>query len=211
MKPGTQTYSPAQKGAHWLTAALVALLIPAGYAMTGLMAAGSLKNAVYELHKSFGMMVFGLGLWRVGLRLWLGAPPTEPGLPAWQRAAARASHFALYALLLLVPLSGWAATSACCAPVNLFWSLPLTLPVEGGMERAKAIFLVHDVLAYSLAAVVALHAAAALHHHWVRRDGTLLRMWPGAKGAAPVAAAEGYGSSGAPAALSGGAAQKPSS
>lgn len=177
-----KTYSPAQKTLHWLTVALVAVLVPVGISMANIMADGAPKNTAYELHKSFGLIVFGLALARLTLRLLRGAPPLVPGLPAWQRAAARGSHYALYGLIVLVPLTGWAATSACCAPVNLLWTVPLTLPIEGGMERARGIFLVHYTLAFTLTAIVAVHASAALHHHFVRRDDTLRRMLPGSGG-----------------------------
>jgi cytochrome b561 len=57
--------------------------------------------------------------------------------------------------------------------------VPLTLPLEGGMDAAKPIFLVHFTLAFTLLAIVCIHVSAALHHHFVRRDRTLVRMWPG--------------------------------
>ncbi len=175
-------YSPAQKALHWLIAALIVVLVPVGLSMANFMDDGPIKNGAYELHKSFGLTVFGLALLRVAVRLVRGAPPLVPGIPAWQRAAARASHYALYLLIILVPLSGWTATSTCCAPVNLFWTVPLTLPLpwEGGMDQSKPIFLVHYALAFALTAIVLVHVSAALHHHFVRRDRTLLRMLPGA-------------------------------
>ncbi|HEX2509271.1 MAG TPA: cytochrome b [Microvirga sp.] len=187
----SDAYSPAQKTLHWLIAALVVVLVPVGLSMANLMEDGPIKNGAYELHKSFGLTVFGLALLRVAVRLVRGAPPLVPGIPAWQRAAARGSHYALYLLIILVPLSGWTATSTCCAPVNLFWTVPLTLPLpwEGGMDQSKPIFLVHYALAFALTAIVLVHVSAALHHHFVRRDRTLLRMLPGALGG--VSAGEG--------------------
>lgn len=173
------SYSSAQKAVHWITAAFILALVPVGLAMANWMGEGALTNIFYELHKSFGILVFALALTRIALRWKRGAPPLVDGLPRWQRAAAMASHYALYGLIVLVPLSGWAATSACCAPVNLFWTIPLTLPVSGGMETAKAIFVVHYALAFTLTAIVLVHVGAALHHHWVRRDETLRRMLPG--------------------------------
>jgi cytochrome b561 len=101
-----------------------------------------------------------------------------PGLPSWQRAAAHGSHIALYILIVLVPVLGWAGTSACCAPVNLFWTVPLTLPVPGGMETAERIFALHKAMALTLAGIVVIHVAAALYHHLIRRDDTLRRMLP---------------------------------
>jgi cytochrome b561 len=85
----------------------------------------------------------------------------------------------MYVLIFLVPLTGWAATSACCPPVNLFWTMPLTLPVPTDEQLAKRIFLFHYTFVFTLAAIVLVHISAALHHHFVRRDRTLLRMLPG--------------------------------
>jgi cytochrome b561 len=179
MDAGEQHYSPAQKALHWVIAAIVVLfMVPAGILIANVLGEGPLTNALFELHKSFGITVFALAVARILLRWARGAPPLVPGLPGWQRSAAYVSHYAMYILIVLVPLTGWAATSACCAPVNLFWTIPLTLPVGGGMEAAKPIFRVHETLALTLAAIVLVHAAAALHHHFVRRDATLLRMWP---------------------------------
>ncbi len=171
-------YAPSQKVLHWVVAVLVAALVPIALAMANL-PDGSLKNALYEWHKSFGLTVLALALARLLVRAARGAPPLEAGLPAWQRRAARASHLALYALIVVVPLLGWAGTSACCAPVMLYFTLPLTLPISGGMPVGEAILRVHQVAAFTLVALVVLHAAAALHHHLVRRDGTLRRMLPG--------------------------------
>jgi cytochrome b561 len=174
----TGGYSGAQKALHWTVAALVLAMVVIGVAMTTI-AGGATKNALYEIHKSIGLVVLALMGVRIALRWRRGAPPLVPDLPAWQRRAAVASHYALYALLVLVPVLGWSGVSACCPPVNLFWTVPVTLPIGGGFETAKPILYVHDILALSLAALVAVHVAAALHHHVVRRDDTLRRMLPG--------------------------------
>jgi cytochrome b561 len=172
-------YSPAQKWLHWSMAAIILLvMIPAGLTMTRL-GEGEMTNTLYELHKSFGLIVFGLAVVRAGIRLSRGATPIEPNVPAWQRFAAHVSHYALYMLIFLVPLTGWAATSACCAPVNLFWTVPLNLPVPHGEDLAKTIFRLHYGFVYALMAIVAAHVAGALQHHLIRRDRTLVRMLPG--------------------------------
>ena len=178
-RPGDH-YSPAQKALHWTIALLIAVMVPVGISMANFMEPGTaLTNAFYESHKSIGLVVFGLALARIAVRWRRGAPPLVPGLPSWQRAAARGSHLALYILIVLVPIFGWAATSTCCAPVKLFWTVPVTLPLEGGMDAAKPIFRVHYTLAFTLVGLVLIHAGAALHHHFIRRDRTLVRMWPG--------------------------------
>jgi cytochrome b561 len=171
-------FSTAQKVLHWTIAVIVFIMVPVGLTMANVLGDGPFKNVLYELHKSFGIIIFCLAAVRVCIRLARGAPPLVPGLPAWQRAAAHASHYALYLLIVLVPIAGWAGTSACCAPVNVFWTVPVTLPLPDSMDLAKQIFRVHDTLALTLAAIVLVHASAALHHHFVRRDATLLRMLP---------------------------------
>ena len=123
-------YSAAQKWLHWGMALLVAILAAVGLTMTRL-GEGTVTGALYELHKSIGLIVLALVTARMAVRLARGVPPPEPGVPAWQQRAARASHYGLYGLLVLVPLAGWTATSSCCGPVNLFWSVPMTLPVSG--------------------------------------------------------------------------------
>jgi cytochrome b561 len=175
-----ESYSTAQKILHWTIAVLIAVLVPVGLLMANVLEEGTpLTNTLYEVHKSIGLTVFGLALVRIAVRWRRGAPPLVPGLPAWQRVAARTSHYSLYVLIVLVPLIGWAATSACCAPVNWFWTVPLTLPIGGGMDRAKQIFPFHYALAFTLTGLVIIHLSAALHHHFVRRDETLRRMLPG--------------------------------
>jgi cytochrome b561 len=172
------TYSTAQKLLHWAVALIIVEQVVVALAMTNV-GEGPLQNQLYEWHKSFGLVVLALVLARLLVRLSRGAPAPEAGIPAWQRRAARASHATLYLLILLVPLLGWAGTSACCAPVNLFWQLPLTLPISGGMPVGEAILKVHTAAAFALVTLVGLHVAAALHHHVVRRDGTLRRMLAG--------------------------------
>src|SRR3954469_23848824 len=94
-------YSPAQKWLHWSMAVLILGMIAIGLTMTNL-GDGPLKDRLYELHKSIGLTVLALALVRIAVRRRRGAPPLEPGVPAWQRFAAHASHYALYGLIVLV-------------------------------------------------------------------------------------------------------------
>jgi cytochrome b561 len=158
-------------------ALLVVTLATVGLIMTRL-GEGKVAGALYELHKSIGLIVLALVIARMAVRVTRGVPPPEPGVPAWQRRAARASHYGLYGLLVLVPLVGWTATSSCCGPVNLFWTVPMTLPVPGEEAFSKAVFWIHYALAFALLGLVALHVAGALQHHLVQRDDTLNRMLP---------------------------------
>lgn len=175
-------YAPIQKWLHWGMAALIAVMVVVGLTMTRL-GDGPVKNFLYELHKSVGLVLFGLALTRIVVRLVRGVPEIEPGVPRWQRIAAYTTHYALYALIVLIPIVGWTATSSCCAPVKLFWTVPLTLPVPGDESFWKSVFPIHYALAFTLIGVVLLHVSGALQHHLIRRDRTLLRMLPGGRSA----------------------------
>lgn len=171
-------YSSVQKFLHWTIALLIFGLVPVAITMTNI-GEGELQNRLFELHKSTGLTVLALALARILVRAARGAPALVASLPAWQRKAARASHYALYGLIVLVPVLGWAGTSACCAPVKWFGLFSLTLPISGGMPVGEAILKVHMAVASLLVLLVFIHIGAALHHHFVRRDATLRRMLPG--------------------------------
>lgn len=173
-------YSTLQIAIHWISAIIIIGMFPIGLVMTRL-GPGTTTNLLYELHKSFGLIVIGLVVLRLVVRAMSGAPPIARTIPPWQRIAARGTHVAIYILIVLVPLTGLAATSACCAPVNLFWTIPMTLPIYGGFDVARPIFLLHNVFSVTLAGILLLHAGAALHHHYVKKDDTLKRMMPGSR------------------------------
>jgi cytochrome b561 len=184
MSHASDHFTGGQRLLHWGMAALIVVQVPIGLTMTNL-GEGELTNRLYELHKSFGLVLFFAAVARIAVRWIRGAPPLEP-MPWWQATAAYASHYAMYMLIVLIPLTGWAATSSCCAPVNLFWTVPMSLPVSWSEEFTKTVFLVHKGLAFTLAAIVLIHASAALFHHFVRRDRTLMRMWRGEPASAPA-------------------------
>ena len=97
-------------------------------------------------------------------------------MPGWQSLAARATHVLLYALMLAIPLVGWLYTSAAGFPVVYLKLVQLPDLVSKDKELAALLKLMHQVLAWSLSGVVALHVAAALKHHFIDRDATLKRM-----------------------------------
>ena len=168
-------YSLPSRWLHWLIAVLVLMLIPAGIIMTD-MDDGPVKDTIYELHKSAGITVFALAVLRVLVRTFLGVPAPYAGLTTFQRMASQVSHYALYVGIIAQPLTGWVATSMCCAPVNVLWTVPVTLGVTGSEETAKAIFFAHYAIGFTLAGVVAVHISAALYHWLIRRDGVMARM-----------------------------------
>ncbi len=161
---------------HWLVAALIVYqFILAERAESATLFQ---KLGILATHKSVGLSVLALAVIRLFWRIYNVRPEPPANEPAARRALARLSHGLLYGLLLVIPLSGWLMSSAANTPVSYFgWlTLPdLIAPSEVWTERLLAI---HAALFWSLATVVAAHAAAALYHHFVLRDDILRRMLP---------------------------------
>jgi cytochrome b561 len=175
-------------GIHWLTVVMVLCLCAVGLLMDEL-SNSPFKVQVYALHKSFGLTVLGLTVLRLLWRLAAGAPQPVPGTPRWQVLAAGITHGALYVILLAMPLSGWLFNSASGFPLKWFGQFPL--PKLSGYDPAVKAFAhdLHETLFLVLAAIVTAHALAALKHHYLDRDRTLVRMLPLLKPREPAAPA----------------------
>lgn len=170
-------YNSAAKFLHWLTAAAILCVMPLAFAMTGAQP-GATQNQLYNLHRSFGALVLAITALRLLWRLLAPPPPVVEGLPRWQERAARYTHYGLYVLLFIVPLMGWAGTSAFRAPIVVFELFELPPIVPQNRELSGVLLETHKLLAFTLCAVLLGHIAAALHHHFLRKDETLRRMLP---------------------------------
>ena len=164
---------------HWLLALVVVCIFAVGAYMSDL-PVSPLKLKLYNYHKWAGITFLALSalrlLWRLSHR-----PPALPAaielaMPNWQSKAYHATHYALYALFFVVPLLGWAYSSAAGFPVVLFGELPLPDFMAVDKEFAKSIKEVHGIAAFSLIALAALHIAAAIKHHFFDKDGLISRM-----------------------------------
>lgn len=172
-----QNYDSIQVLLHWL----VAILIFAAFGLAWTMDDMPLSPAKFKIiswHKWAGITVLGL----VAIRLiWLklkGAPPADPGLPAWQSKLSLAVHHLLYLLMFAMPLSGWLMSSAKGFPVVYLglWKLPdLVAKNEGLSDTLKNS---HELFATVLLILIGLHIAAALKHHFIDKDTILARMIP---------------------------------
>ncbi len=166
---------------HWVLALALFTSLGVGLYMTGLpFSMARLK--LYNWHKWAGIVIMVLSvlrlLWRIKRR-----PPALPrnvesAMPRWQRAAYKGTHHAMYALFMLIPLAGWAYTSATGFPVVLFglWPLPDFVPKDQAL--AELLKTAHAWLAFTLMGLITLHIGAALKHHFYDHDGLLLRMLP---------------------------------
>ena len=170
-------YSGTAKSLHWLMALLIAGLMALGLYMHELPLSPQ-KLQLYSWHKWAGVTVFALLLVRVAVRIAFPPPPLPAGMSRGQQLSAHAGHLALYLLMLAIPVSGWLMSSA--KGFQTVWFGVLPLPDLVGKDKALGELLaeVHETLSWMLVALVAVHAAAALKHHFIDRDDVLARMLP---------------------------------
>jgi cytochrome b561 len=163
---------------HWLTALLIVAAFTLGLVMTDIPGLTPTKLKYYSWHKWLGVTVFALACARL---LWRAAhtpPPAPPGMPAWQIKAADAVHILLYILLFALPVSGYLYSLAAGVPVVYLGLIPLPVLMAPNPALKPLLKELHFVLSMLLAGAVALHALAALKHHFIDRDGVLKRMLP---------------------------------
>jgi len=136
------------------------------------------RELMKNLHFMLGLCVFGLVWLRLAMRIKYPAPPIEPAPPASQEMLAKLAHVALYALMIGMPLAGWLLLSASGKPIP-FFGLELPALIGKNKELAGQIKEVHEFVGTLGYFLIGAHAAAALFHHYIKRDNTLLRMLPG--------------------------------
>ncbi len=170
--PSDQRYTPALRVLHWVIALLVLATWPLG-AVIGFVKE-DVKLDFYLFHESIGFIVFWLLLLRVGVRLIHGRPAHDA--PPIEKYAAFAVHGLLYLFLVVMPVSGFLATNAHGFPLSWFGLFEVWSPIGKSPAIAGTFSAVHGWSAWILISLVGLHVAAALFHHVVRRDGTLMRM-----------------------------------
>lgn len=167
----------AAKAFHWLVALGIVALACIGLYMVGL-PLGMAKLKIFLLHKAIGITVLALVVLRLLWRLVDRHPRYPTRMPRWQVGAAHASHALLYVLMLAIPLSGWVYNSASGFPLPWFGLLQLPAIAPVSKPLAHIALAVHKTAFWALAALVVLHIAAALEHHFRQRDDILVRMLP---------------------------------
>ena len=171
-------YGRMAKALHWLIFVLVAAQFVVAIAMPDI-GRGTKPDTLINLHMTLGFTILAVivirWLWRIGHPV----PLVTADVPEWEGKVAGATHALLYALLVANPFLGWANASARDWDIVVFGqSLPHLVAVQSRIGRLAGD--VHVYLAWSLLALVGLHVAAALYHHFGRHDRVLQRMLPGA-------------------------------
>lgn len=183
LKNSAQRWGPVSQGLHWLVVLLILCQGTLGLTMTE-MDNSPQTVRIYALHKSIGLTIFSLAVLRLAWRWYAGTPRPVPGMPRWQEHIARLTHWALYALLFAIPLSGWVLNSAAGFPLQWFGLFNLPDIVGQDHDLHEIAEELHQFLFWTLVALALVHASAAFYHHLFQRDDTLARMLP--RGWVPV-------------------------
>ncbi len=177
LKTTPERWGSVAKFLHWTIAILVVVMLIVGNFMEDLPNSPD-KMRIYALHKSTGLSILALMIVRLGWRYFDPRPADPPGLGSLAKFASRAVHMAFYALLILMPLSGWLYNSASNFPLKWF-GLFRVPALSGPDKQIKQLALeTHETLFWIILAVLIVHAAAALKHHFIDRDSVLRRMLP---------------------------------
>lgn len=174
-------YPVSMRLLHWAMAIIILGMIWAGWEMASMSDDSSVKfDVFFPWHKSFGMLVLFLALARLATRARSSVPPSPPGLSRWEAGAAKIAHFALYALMIIVPFMGYAMSSSYTESSGVFFfgfNLPELLPKND--ERSELFGVAHRWLAYTLLGLIAVHVAGALKHRFFepsRANDVISRM-----------------------------------
>lgn len=198
MAARAQRYTAVAIVLHWAIAVAILFMIPMGLWMHESAEHGEVSArlfSAYQLHKSIGLTVLALSLVRLGWRLANPPPPMPVHMPGWERFVALATHWAFYALMIGMPLSGWLYVSTGWSihdeaplPVATHWFGLFQVPALFGLNQAdlgvredtaEAALTAHAYLAYAALGLAALHVLAALKHQFFDKDEVLAHMVPG--------------------------------
>lgn len=172
----SDSYTRVAVALHWLIAALLLGQIAFGWFLTTIARGTPMRTIYVNFHKSTGITIAALIVVRILWRLLQSPPPLPAFMPVWQRAAARANHLALYALMVTMPLSGYIASNFSKYGIK-FYNAVMLPPWGINDRRVYGLFnSIHVIAAYVFVALIALHVLAALRHA-SRGDRVLARMW----------------------------------
>jgi cytochrome b561 len=175
LPPPAKRYTLTAQALHWLTALLILTILPVAWVMMSL-PKGPEQTWMLVIHRSLGVTIFAVVVVRLAWRLTHRAPPSPSGAPRATELISQLTHRLLYALLLLMPVTGY-LQSADGRPVSYFglFNLP-KLPKDKALGDVANVL--HHLGQWGLYALIGLHVGATVWHVAIRRDGLLSRMIP---------------------------------
>jgi len=184
----TRRYTSVAIAFHWVIAVLLVSMVFWGWWMESLREqafAGEVSfgfvSSAFNWHKTAGILILALSLARLGWRFMNPAPALPAGMAAWERFGARFTHVAFYAVMIGAPIGGYVAASAYgdLFPIKLFDAVSLPkLPVPQTEAFQQLSGSMHGAGGWVILVLLAIHAGAALKHHFINRDDVLARMIP---------------------------------
>ncbi|HAQ35093.1 MAG: cytochrome B [Maricaulis sp.] len=185
----TNRYTSVAILLHWTIAILIVMLIFVGWRagdMAEALRAGSTEftiddvRLVFNWHKTFGLLVLALSLFRLVWRFMNPVPAMPEGMKPWEKTVARLTHFAFYVLIIGMPILGWLTASASTAPSFLFNNPDLPIPeiAPDNQTLHEVTEFLHGRGAWVIIVLLVLHAGAAIKHHVIDKDDVLARMLP---------------------------------
>jgi len=185
---------------HWIIAALLIINLGLGLSMASLPRTAPNLGLIVMLHKSTGLTILVLSVLRLVWRLMNPWPPLPQNLSPALRALARTTHVLFYVMIIGIPLTGWAMVSASPRQSPIMWyglfewpKIAFLTNLAADQKRPVTGMLAetHELLAFLTIALIVLHVAGALYHHFIHRDQVLKRMVPGTKVAGDIGQAGG--------------------
>jgi cytochrome b561 len=177
-------YTPLAQALHWIAAVMMLAIVILAWVFMSEPAQTADRFTYITLHKSLGQTIFFLAVFRLVWRRLHPPPAMEGRITRWEFVAARCSHWLLYVIMLVMPISGYILATAAARPSPYFWLFywpqPPLIPAV-----AHAALRVHLACQYAVYAFVGLHVLAAVWHVTVRRDAVIERMLPPQRDDAP--------------------------
>lgn len=176
-KSTLNSYSSLSKFFHWFIAIVVILMLSFSFFLGDV--PEQYAGTAYMIHKSFGLTVLGLMLLRIVWLLYAGRPPLPATVPNWQRFIARTVQYSLYVFLILMPLSGWIMSVAGTYIPSYFGLFNVPIPgITADEQLNKLMDQTHTTIAWIIIALLVLHIAGAIKHHFIDKDDVLRNMLP---------------------------------
>lgn len=172
-----EQYDRFSIGLHWLMLALIAAVYACIELRVNFPRGSGIREGLKQWHFMLGLSVLALVTIRSIVRLRGITPPIRPEPAAWMKGLAHVGHLALHVLMFGMPIAGWIILSAEGDPVP-FFGLELPPLVAPDETLAKSVEEIHETAGTVGYYLIGLHAAAALFHHYIRRDNALTRMLP---------------------------------
>ena len=172
------TYDPAQRGFHWVMAAIILAAIGLGVWARLLPPGGGIRPQLLDLHKSLGMTALILVVLRLAWRAMRGEPAYRQQPDPLTHTAAQAAHWGLYALMIFMPVTGYVFSGAGGHDVSWFGLFSFPVVVAQDNPTSHLAQSMHYYGAWIIGGVLTLHILAVVWHRWIKRDEVLSRMWP---------------------------------